>query len=315
MTLITPPPTAPNRADPATFPDRADAYVDWWATIAAEINGGALGATFVNGTVAAPSVRGNTDTNTGLNFLGSDQLQLVTNGVQRVLLNTTAFNCSLPITGTAVTQSATDTTSGRLLKFGDFGIGFSLNETSDWDNQLNSAFLDIPSTASNRPSGVFNYSGLVIRGSNANNVTQIACANNATNRLYSRARAAAVWTPWREIYTQISAVGTVSQSSSIPTGALVERISNANGTAFRFAGGLQLCFHTVATNSSGIGAWTFPAVFSSAPRCFGLAIAASDDRGVTVNTSTTTAVDFRGWTTIGNAWEGSVSGGAIGVWH
>jgi hypothetical protein len=46
-----------------------------------------------------------------------------------------------------------------------------------------------------------------------------------------------------------------------------------------------------------------------------LAIAASDDRGVTVNTSTTTAVDFRGWTTIGNAWEGSVSGGAIGVWH
>jgi hypothetical protein len=39
MTLITPPPPAPNRSDPATFPDRADAYVAWWAQVASELNG------------------------------------------------------------------------------------------------------------------------------------------------------------------------------------------------------------------------------------------------------------------------------------
>jgi hypothetical protein len=38
MTTLTPPPPIPNRADPATFPDRADAYVAWWATVADEIN-------------------------------------------------------------------------------------------------------------------------------------------------------------------------------------------------------------------------------------------------------------------------------------
>lgn len=115
MTLITAPPPAPNRADPSTFPDRADAYVAWWATIAAEINGGALGV-FAEGTPAVPTIRPESDPNTGLNFLGSDQLQLVTNAIARVLLNTSEFQLNLPMTGTAVVSSDSDVTAGRLLK-------------------------------------------------------------------------------------------------------------------------------------------------------------------------------------------------------
>lgn len=41
-------------------------------------------------------------------------------------------------------------------------------------------------------------------------------------------------------------VGAVSHASGVVTGALVERGSNANGSYFRFAGGLQLCVGTKA---------------------------------------------------------------------
>jgi hypothetical protein len=239
MTLITPAPPAPDRTDPATFADKADTFVAWMGTLATELNAGALWVAPV-GTVGAPSFRSDDDPNTGLNLLGSDQLQLVTNAVARVLLNTTEFQLNLPMTGTAVVSSDTDVTAGRLLK-------------------------TVPGPA--------------------------------------------------QAFRRGNVIGTVSQSSSIPTGALIERGNNANGTFFRFAGGLQVCFFTVSTDSSGLGPWTFPAVFSSGPRCLGLAIAASDDRGVTVNTSSTTTVTFRGWTTIGNAWEGTLSAVAVGLWH
>ncbi len=67
-------------------------------------------------------------------------------------------------------------------------------------------------------------------------------------------------------------VGTVSQSGGTPTGALVERGSNANGEYARFADGTQVCWYeqggfasiTTASGSvfrSGAVAWTYPAAF------------------------------------------------------
>lgn len=61
-------------------------------------------------------------------------------------------------------------------------------------------------------------------------------------------------------------LGTVSQASGVPTGAIVERGSNANGEYTRFADGTQICFHLVTftqANTSTLQAtWTFPAAFS-----------------------------------------------------
>jgi hypothetical protein len=110
-------------------------------------------------------------------------------------------------------------------------------------------------------------------------------------------------------------LGTVSQSGGVPTGALFERGTGANGTYLRFPNNIQICWHALDTNSSGIAAWTFPAVFAAAPICWGTALSASDDRGVTTNTPTTTTVTLRGWNIIGNAWEGPVRGLAIGTWY
>lgn len=58
-------------------------------------------------------------------------------------------------------------------------------------------------------------------------------------------------------------VGTVSQSGGVPTGAVVERGSNANGQYVRFADGTQICVHVLASSAVGQQSWTYPAAFSA----------------------------------------------------
>lgn len=68
-------------------------------------------------------------------------------------------------------------------------------------------------------------------------------------------------------------LGTVSQAAGTPTGAVIERGSNANGEYVRFADGTQICAHslTLGAISTSEGAlyrsdnlsWTYPAAFVS----------------------------------------------------
>lgn len=64
------------------------------------------------------------------------------------------------------------------------------------------------------------------------------------------------------------AVGTVSQSGGVPTGAIIERGSNANGSYVRFADGTQLIYRGATTSSSGSVGVLFPAAFSATPSIF-----------------------------------------------
>src|SRR5690606_40412336 len=58
--------------------------------------------------------------------------------------------------------------------------------------------------------------------------------------------------------------GTVSESGGVPTGAIIESGSNANGDYVRWAGGVQECW-TVMSGGSSTRSWTFPASFIAAP--------------------------------------------------
>lgn len=65
-------------------------------------------------------------------------------------------------------------------------------------------------------------------------------------------------------------LGTVSQSGGIPTGAIIERGSNANGEYVRFADGTQICRSLVrltwtASTNSAVATWTYPSSFISTP--------------------------------------------------
>lgn len=71
-------------------------------------------------------------------------------------------------------------------------------------------------------------------------------------------------------------LGTVSQASGVPTGAIIEKGSNSNGQYVKFADGTLICMVGVGTNSSGtyaVGAlygsdaypMTWPVAFASKP--------------------------------------------------
>lgn len=67
-------------------------------------------------------------------------------------------------------------------------------------------------------------------------------------------------------------VGTVSQAAGVPTGAIIERGSNANGEYVRFADGMQICNLTFGASSVIANAmtqflWTYPAAFAFVPVC------------------------------------------------
>lgn len=66
-----------------------------------------------------------------------------------------------------------------------------------------------------------------------------------------------------EAFRRGNVLGTVSQSGGVPTGALIERGSNANGLYTRFADGTQICTHSVNSSASAQTTWTYPAAFAS----------------------------------------------------
>lgn len=75
-------------------------------------------------------------------------------------------------------------------------------------------------------------------------------------------------------YNQKNILGAVSQSGGIPTGAIIERGSNANGEYTKFANGLMLCTLTTSFGNnvntaiggvykSGGYKWTYPVAFAA----------------------------------------------------
>ena len=68
-------------------------------------------------------------------------------------------------------------------------------------------------------------------------------------------------------FNKANIVGTVSQSAGVPTGAIVQRGSNANGEYVRFADGTQVCWSigrvttTASVNGYGDVSITFPIAF------------------------------------------------------
>lgn len=74
-------------------------------------------------------------------------------------------------------------------------------------------------------------------------------------------------------YARDNILGTVSQASGVPTGAIVERGSNANGSYVRWADGTQICIQAYSTSAvvniaSGVLYRTAPLAGSATPIAF-----------------------------------------------
>lgn len=127
-------------------------------------------------------------------------------------------------------------------------------------------------------------------------------------------------------YRKETLLGTVSQTAGVPTGAVIERGSNANGEYVRFADGTQICNAALtdtalpANATTQLPNWTYPAAFAALPASFvaGRPDASSDFSGVTYRDSdgstglTHVGFSVRNGATAQNYVETRI--GAIGRW-
>ena len=139
------------------------------------------------------------------------------------------------------------------------------------------------------------------------------------------------WQPWRMLYHAANIIGTVSQSSGLPTGAIIERGSNANGEYTKFADGSLFCMQrfnldagiaTVnkfgSTSGNGYAAadtwWTFPHSFVVAPFTWSNPEGLSDHGGASAHMSNVTATSgvCRFWANISGVF--GVCYFALGRW-
>ena len=239
-----------------------------------------------DGTAAAPAIGFAADADTGFARTADNRIGMVTGGIERAALSAAGLTVNVPITGTAVTQSQADATAGRLLKVGDFGWGtisiprvpVSLDDVQ-MRNGLHVTFSGVgQETPGTYPPGMgvgFAASALLeVLALNGGSIFQRYTSNwNLTT--WTRRYIGSSWSPWRQIGNP---VGTVGQVGGVPTGAVIERGANGNGSFVRFADGTQLCWITFDDSAAAWdvpagtlfrrGAsinWTYPAAFVTPP--------------------------------------------------
>lgn len=184
-----------------------------------------------------------------------------------------------------VTTSNYDNTSGRIMKVSDFGVGGSAVQAGDAANDLNAVsgggtqFVRADGSTLNKPTRTGNWVGLHIQRT-AEIAVQLLVSRAGSPMIATRRVDTGVWTDWLYHYNSENILGTVGQASGVPTGAIIERGSNANGEYTKFADGTMICRASgtgLPAAENPVGSvfsgseleWTFPMAFASAPACFG----------------------------------------------
>lgn len=250
-----------------------------------------------DGSAAAPAVRFSSDLDTGLYRIGANNIGVATNGTEVARFTTSGAQVTGTISGTAVTQTSIDNTANRLTKVGDFGLGGApilYDSTSPFNIPLvdathfigNSSVSNVPTDA---PVGSTVFVGMHARLGSARQAQMLFQLSGSTHAYWRLNNSA--WSDWFRFYDTGNLLGTVSQSGGVPTGAVIERGSNANGEYVRFADGTQICWHVVdldglAPNtasgslfrlSAGLGPYAYPAAFSGSVRHAEVSLHGSDN--------------------------------------
>ncbi|MFP3384267.1 hypothetical protein R0J92_12155, partial [Tritonibacter sp. SIMBA_163] len=204
------------------------------------------------------------------NAAGSSRLALMAGNQEAI-----EFDSAGRASGAAVQASAVDASDGKLLTTGAGGI-----LTTNPPNLADPAQLDAPAGLYNiAAADGWPFDGALLQlRRNAGRGVQIAArgsssAPNASSEILVRTSGNS-FGGWAQLLHSENLLGTVSHFGGTPTGAVIERGSNANGEYVRFADGTQICISpdfasvdvTTATgaiyrNASPL-AWAFPATFS-----------------------------------------------------
>lgn len=104
-------------------------------------------------------------------------------------------------------------------------------------------------------------------------LTGTAVVSSATDA--TAGRVLKVGAGWQQLdatlYRPGNILGTVSQAVGVPTGAIIQRGTGANGEFVRYADGTQICTHALAGSTTAAVTWTYPAAFIAVPSVTGTA--------------------------------------------
>jgi hypothetical protein len=143
--------------------------------------------------------------------------------------------------GVAEKQSGTsDATEGRGLIVGAAGILGNAPVSTDWDAETKTKFLRTgAASTTGAPSTADVWHGLhVTRTTGA--AHQMA-VNPAAEDTRVRFQSGSTWSAWRKWWHAGNLLGTVSESSGVPTGAVLEEDDDGTTGYIRLAGGTQIC--------------------------------------------------------------------------
>lgn len=205
-------------------------------------------------------------------------------------------------TGRAM-DTLTDATANRFMVTGAFGLGGIvplLTNISVTDSSIASGLYcyDTSLGSSGGPPNVIRGNLLWLRRNPGGGETQMLVGESGTGSpaipglLFTRSRVTTTWTAWRRVLDDQGLLGTVSQTAGLPTGAVLESGTNANGRYERRADGVQECWVSMAASAAAAASWTFPAAFVEEPRVNGNAIATVASSVVLDAAPTTTAATF-----------------------
>jgi len=192
-------------------------------------------------------------------FTGAGALSLATlTGLARNLLDDTTQAEMQSTLGLVKQTSAIDTTAGALMAVGAGGwMGDVplLPAVTDIDDRSMRGwrYANLHTTAGVKPS---TYGHVLNFGSAGDQVCQefwnVTGVSDTHRRWYRQCFGGGAWGRWQELYQTGNILGIVSQSSGVPTGAIIERGSNANGRFTKYADG------TVFMDNSGGAITTNP---------------------------------------------------------
>ncbi|KAF0174090.1 MAG: hypothetical protein FD162_1325 [Rhodobacteraceae bacterium] len=179
-------------------------------------------------------------------------------------------------------NTATDITADRLMAVGAFGLGANAAIlVTDYDAITATGVYRNGAVATGSPiASSLYWSVLHLAHSSDGTSSQFAMrsAGTTANQMYFRRKAGGVWSPWDKVFHSGNLLGTVSQTGGAPTGAVIERGSNANGEYVKFADGTMICSKTITgqgpistasgslfIQSPGLAIGALPAAFIAIP--------------------------------------------------
>ena len=267
-----------------------------------------------DGTAAAPAVYFSQDSDTGLYRTAANSLGLATGGALRARVHNGGLEVTGAMTGTAVTQSATDATAGRLMKVGDAGVlGYAPSSGAgvSWASVTQSQMIGCAAVAAqptDKP-GAGNSNAFLgwHLMSGATRWAELVQETSGSTpwRIWARSSNSGVTQDWDLLFTRKSVLGAVTQTAGVPTGAAFQIGSGTGGRFERRVSGQMRCQRTDLTVTDmniayGAGfrsadiSWTFPSAFltGSLP-VFNVNGANADVTGFRIISISDTAVTFQ----------------------